>query len=187
MILYSKIFRKNIVKKSKYSDFVESLNNHRVEILPSSIKLFYRSDNLSFSSTIKFTDEDSFTKTSIGEFEDGAKFRFIQPQDSGLQQLKEDYDCEGAFSIASIDPQGFAIHFLMVKDPDSNQKIDNVDASDLVYRLIDASIMAFNSGLYAQSIDYIKKIAELDPEWKITLTHSKARNLSEIINYFQRK
>lgn len=186
MKLYSKIFQKNILKNSQNSNFVESLNGLQVSILSTRVFFYDKNEKVIFSSELDLQDEDGFTRTSLGNFEDGMQFRFIQPLSSGIANIRRAYECEGAFSIASIDRQGFAIHFLMVKSPSQEVEIEENGIKDQVYKLIDAASMAFNSQMHAQSVQFILKIAELDPGWKITATHPKARIISEIIDFFKK-
>lgn len=187
MKLYSKIFQKNILKSNTNSEFILSLNGLEVTILSTRVRFFNQKEQLVFSSELDFIEEDDFTKTYVGKFADGSKFRFIQPQELSMSNLRQEFDCEGAFSIASIDPQGFAIHFLLVKSPTVTLEVEGKDKKDQIYKLVDASVMAFNTGLYAQSIEFIKRIVELDPNWKISATHPKAKNISDIIDFFQKK
>lgn len=186
MKLYSKIFQKNILKPSQSSNFVESLNGLQVTILSTRVYFHDEHEKIKFTSELDLQDEDEFTKTYLGQFGDGTKFRLIQPQKLSLAQIKQEYDCEGAFSIASTDPQGFAIHFLLVKSSGIEVKIEEKGNRDQVYKLIDATVMAYQSGLYTQSVEFIKRIVELDPGWKITATHSKARDISDIIDFLKK-
>lgn len=182
MKLYSKIFRKTVLKKNKYSDLTESLNGNQVVILSTRIHFFDANEKLIFSSELDPLEEDDFTKTYQGQFADGTKFRVIQPHKASIENIRREYDCEGAFSIASIDPQGFAIHFLLVKTPSFPINVAESDVKDQVYKLIDASILAYTFGAPEKIDELVGRMLQLDPNQEIIQTHPEFAKFIGILN-----
>lgn len=182
MNLFAKIFQQNIVRSSEYSEFIRGLNGSSVEKYPSAIDFLNTNGDLIFTSEIDFLEDDPFTQTYIGHFIDGTKFRFIQPKEESLSNLKSQYECEGAFTIASIDPQGFAIHFLMVKQIGTPKQIESLGAKAQIYKLVEASILAFTWGIPDKLNEVLTKLIQLDPNLEITQTHPKFNQFSEILD-----
>lgn len=77
------------------------------------------------NSDLKFLEEDFSTISYLGKYKNRIEFRVIRPTDLSLANLKNRFDCEAAFSIASVDPSSYAVHFIL-SNSNQSPNIGNV-------------------------------------------------------------
>lgn len=111
--LTAKFWKKTILTGNDLSKKALGFDEAQVEISDTKIQI-KANDEIIFQSVLKPLPPDPWTISFRGVLEDGTEFRIIKPSDSSLSKLQKSMNCKGAFSIASMDPQGFAIHFLLV-------------------------------------------------------------------------
>ena len=163
-MLKARIFQTNVIKESNDIEKVKDIENQLIDLSPSKIKIVFDNGKVSIYN-LQFSEEDFSTSTYIGEFENGTKFRLIRPNELSLSNLKSRFNCVSGFSIASINPDGYAIHFLLIE-------IDNCDDVSLIskgnkeqmQRLVDGSLMAMQVGMHQNFLDYSKRLLKLIEE-----------------------
>lgn len=157
-MLRASIFQKNILSTSDKSEFAEGFQNCLVEIDDKNIVVYENEKIILKSQLFKFEDE-FHTTTYKGRFEDNEPFRIIRPKDFALENIKKEHNCISAFSIASINPDGFAIHFILTnKDDIRNTKSIDKGNNEQIERLIEGCILALQNELYQNFVDYSKRI-----------------------------
>lgn len=117
-MLYAKIYQRQILKDSANAAFVGSFDGKQVILSKSRIEVYDLDSTFHFASELRFAEEDPFSETTTytGEFSESSKFRLLRPGSLSLIQLKGEYNCKDAFTIASVDPQGYALRFILSED-----------------------------------------------------------------------
>ncbi|MFZ3575825.1 hypothetical protein [Tenacibaculum finnmarkense] len=170
-MLRASIFQKNILSKSDKSKFVQSFENCLVEIDEENIIVYDSEKIILKSQLLKF--EDEFQTTSYkGKFNDNEVFRIIRPKEFALSNIKAKHNCISVFSIASINPDGFAIHFILTEKNDirNTNSIDK-GKEEQIQKIIEGCILALQNELYQNFIDYSKRLLNL------------IETASELLNY----
>ncbi|MDO8998445.1 MAG: hypothetical protein Q7W45_01680 [Bacteroidota bacterium] len=177
----AKIFQTNVLRLSNEVHIVKEIEGQLVEINPKELKVSFQNGENSIYD-LEFLEKDFNTETYIGKFENDIKFRLIRPNDFALENLKKEYECVSAFSIASINPDGYAIHFLML-NINNDIGIDVVEKGDneQLKRLISGSIMAIQVGLHQNFIDYTKRILNMIFDINYLLEFENGGNLIQIM------
>lgn len=161
-MLRASIFQKNILNENPKSRLVENFNNNLVEIDNSNLKILNNEKIILLNSPLKKIEEDFNTTTYIGKFSDDENFRVIRPNDIPLANLKEEFNCVSAFSIASINPDGYAIHFILTEVSDVREIQNNNSAEkEQIQRLLEGSVLALQNKLHQNFIDYTKRLINL--------------------------
>ncbi|WP_417238779.1 hypothetical protein [Bizionia sp.] len=156
------IFQKNITRNSNESEKAIEFENCEVDISNKHLRITKNGTEL-LNSELKLLEEDISTISYLGKYSNGIEFRVIRPTYFSLTHLKNRFDCETAFSVASVDPSGYAIHFILSKT-NQNPNIGKVvekGKKEQIQRLIDGSIMALQTNLQSNFIDYSKRILSL--------------------------
>ncbi|MCB0749573.1 MAG: hypothetical protein KDC52_17465 [Ignavibacteriae bacterium] len=158
----SSIFQKNIAVSSPESEIALSFENCQIDISDRHLKISKNGNSL-LNTELTFQEKDFSTITYLGKFGTGVSFRVIRPTDLSLANLKSRFQCESAFSIASVSPSGYAIHFILTSEG-QNPNIGNVvekGKKEQIQRLIDGSTMALQANLHSNFIDFTKRILGL--------------------------
>ncbi len=160
-MLRASIFQKNILSKSDKSEFAERFQNCLVEIDDESITV-YENDKIILKSQLSKFEDEFHTTSYKGKFNDNEPFRIIRPKDFALENVKAEHKCISAFSIASINPDGFAIHFILTEKNDirNNNSIEKGN-EEQIQRLIKGCILALQNELYQNFVDYSKRLLNL--------------------------
>ncbi len=160
-MLRASIFQKNILSKSDKSEFAERFQNCLVEIDDESITV-YENDKIILKSQLSKFEDEFHTTSYKGKFNDNEPFRIIRPKDFALENVKAEHKCISAFSIASINPDGFAIHFILTEKNDirNNNSIEKGN-EEQIQRLIEGCILALQNELYQNFVDYSKRLLNL--------------------------
>ena len=180
-MLRASIFQKNILSKSDKSEFAESFQNCLVEIDENNITIYDDEKIILKSQLSKF--EDEFHTTSYkGKFNDNEPFRIIRPKDFALENVKAEHKCISAFSIASINPDGFAIHFILTEKNDirNNNSIEKGN-EEQIQRLIEGCILALQNELYQNFVDYSKRILNLINEGSDLLKYQNGDGILQVM------
>lgn len=163
------IFQKNNIPSPapEELELILSFNNSLVDLTESKI-LFDNESGLTQELPLKYSERDNFTITYIGMYRSGNPFRLIIPYGISMDLLKSKYNAEGGFTIGSLDPDGYAIAFILTTPSDFRQ-IDVITKGndEQIEKLIWASTLAFNAGLQEQFILFTKRILKLieyDPD-----------------------
>tara|TARA_R110002051_G_scaffold325519_1_gene428464 strand:- start:2384 stop:2977 length:594 start_codon:yes stop_codon:yes gene_type:complete len=176
------IFQKNITRNSTESEKAIGFENCVVDISNKHLRITNNGTEL-LNSELKLLEEDFSTISYLGKYENGIEFRVIRPTDLSLANLKNRFDCETAFSIASVDPSGYAVHFILSK---SNQKpnIGNViekGKTEQIQRLVDGSNMALQANLQSNFIDFSKRILSLVSDTNELSEYDNADQIIEVM------
>ena len=176
----SSIFQKNISSSSLESENALKFENCDIVISNTNLTITKNGQEL-LRTKLTLLEKDFSTISYLGKYANGVEFRVIRPTDSSLSNLKQRFDCESAFSIASVSPSGYAIHFTLSENG-QNPNIGNVvekEKNEQVQRLVDGSIMALQANLESNFIDFSKRILSLISD---TNELSEYENANEIID-----
>lgn len=135
------------------------------------------------NSDLKFLEEDFSTISYLGKYKNRIEFRVIRPTDLSLANLKNRFDCEAAFSIASVDPSSYAVHFIL-SNSNQSPNIGNVvdkGKKEQVQRLIDGSIRALQVNLQSNFIDFSKRILSLISDTRELMEYNNADQIVEVM------
>ena len=178
------IFQKNISPNGQ-KDAVESalnINNALVEFTVDKMLVKYENGNLE-SFHIEFFEEDFITISHLGKFANGIPFRLIQPIGTALQNVKAKYSSLGAFSIGSLSPDGYGIHFVLLEpEVQRHQNPENQSNVEQVQDLVNSAIMAKEFGLDSKFIEFSKRllaIIQADPT--VLAKQSNSQELVQLI------
>ena len=161
-MLRANIFQKNILKSNKHTTLIESIENLLVDINNNSLKVYDNQEQLILNSTLIKIEEDFHTTTFHGQFQDGTLFRIIRPNEISLENIKKEFNCISAFSIASIEQDGYAIHFILTdRNEIKNNSVVEKGKEEQIERLIEGCILALENKLYTNFVDYSKRILAL--------------------------
>ena len=160
-MLRASIFQKNILSKSDKSEFAERFQNCLVEIDDESITV-YENEKIILKSQLSKFENEFHTTSYKGKFNDDEPFRIIRPKDFALENVKAEHKCISAFSIASINPDGFAIHFILT-DKNDIRNTNSIEKGneEQIQRLIEGCILALQNELYQNFVDYSKRLLNL--------------------------
>lgn len=180
-MLRASIFQKNILSKSDKSEFAESFQNCLVEIDDESI-IVYENEKIILKSQLSKFEDEFHTTSYKGKFNDNEPFRIIRPKDFTLENVKNEHNCISAFSIASINPDGFAIHFILTKKDDIRNKNSTDRGNDeQIQRLIEGCILALQNELYQKFIDYSKRILNIINEGSDLLKYQNGNGILQVM------
>lgn len=155
------IFQKNILSKSDKSDLAESFQNCLVDIDENRL-IIYNEGTIILKSDLTKIEDDFHTTTYKGNYNDNEAFRVIRPKDIALENVKKQHSCISAFSIASISPSGYAIHFILNEKNDI-RNINPVEKGieEQIQRLIEGCVLALENELYQNFVEYSKRLLNL--------------------------
>lgn len=160
-MLRASIFQKNILSKSDKSDFAESFQNCLVEIDEENITI-YRDESIILKSQLSKFEDEFHTTSYKGKFNDDESFRIIRPKEVTLINVKSQHNCVSAFSIGSLNPDGYAIHFILTEKNDiRNTNTVEKGIEEQIQRLIEGCILALQNELYENFVDYSKRLLKL--------------------------
>lgn len=169
------IFQTNIVNSSDQAtiEFVLGLNHSLVDITSSQI-IIQRSNGI-HKFDIQFAEKDTHTTTHKGKFINGVPFRLVQPQGLALEMTKNNHKAKGGFTIGSINPDGFAIHFILTEKNDIRESNASSKGNDeQIQRLIDGALMSIQFEAHQKFTEVTKRMIQL-----IKASPSKLRNFSK--------
>ena len=183
MIMYkTSIFQKNIARQSTESEKAIGFDNCNVDISTKHLRITNGGTEL-LNSDLKFLEEDFSTISYLGKYKNRIEFRVIRPTDLSLANLKNRFDCEAAFSIASVDPSSYAVHFIL-SNSNQSPNIGNVvdkGKKEQVQRLIDGSIRALQVNLQSNFIDFSKRILSLISDTRELMEYNNADQIVEVM------
>ena len=183
MIMYkTSIFQKNIARHSTESEKAIGFDNCNVDISTKHLRITNGGTEL-LNSDLKFLEEDFSTISYLGKYKNRIEFRVIRPTDLSLANLKNRFDCEAAFSIASVDPSSYAVHFIL-SNSNQSPNIGNVvdkGKKEQVQRLIDGSIRALQVNLQSNFIDFSKRILSLISDTRELMEYNNADQIVEVL------
>ena len=111
------------------------------------------------SFSIRFSEKDFSTTTHIGHFQNGRDFRLIQPIDLSLEMAKSNHNAVGAFTLGSVNPSGWAVHFFLTEKNDIRQtSVFEKGSSDQIQKLIQGSLMGIKFGLPDKFVEFSKRL-----------------------------
>jgi hypothetical protein len=154
------IFQKNIASEIELDslDSVISIHHSIVSITKNLLSIkTNRGEEYSFP--IKFYEKDSFTTTHIGIFKNGYKFRLIQPKDLSLEMAKSTHNALGAFTLGTVNPNGWAVHFILTDIDDIRQNhIYETGSAEQIQKLIQGAMLGIQFGLPNKFIEFSKRL-----------------------------
>jgi hypothetical protein len=110
----AKIFQRNIMNNSEQVSYnlVNSFDEAEIELNNQTIKIKTKKGE-TYLYQLTYSERDTFTETYLGEFDNGYKFRLTKPIGVALEMTKLQSSATDAFSLGSISPTGWAIHFYL--------------------------------------------------------------------------
>ena len=170
-MLRASIFQKNILSKSDKSELAESFQNCLVEIDEENITI-YQDENIILKSQLSKFEDEFHTTSYKGKFNNNEPFRIIRPKEIALANVKSQHNCVSAFSIGSLNPDGYAIHFILTEKNDiRNTNTIEKGTDEQIQRLIEGCILALQNELYENFVEYSKRLLNL------------IKSGSELLNY----
>lgn len=108
----ARIFQRNIVSKSEqvFYELVNTFDEAEIELSNQTIRIKTKKGE-TYQYKITYSGHDTFTETYLGQFDNGNKFRLTKPIGVALEMTKLKSSAIDAFSLGSISPTGWAIHF----------------------------------------------------------------------------
>ncbi len=108
------IFQRNLMTNTEQVsyDLVNSFDEAEIELNNQTIKIKTKKGE-TYQYKLIFSERDTFTETYLGQFNDGNKFRVTKPIGVALEMTKLKSSAIDAFSLGSISPTGWAIHFYL--------------------------------------------------------------------------
>lgn len=160
-MLKAKIYKTNILDHSKSVERVKQIDNQLISLSNSSVNIRYNNGAVK-KYDLRFSEKDFSTSTYIGKFKNGNSFRLIKPNKFALNNLKKRFKCISAFTIASLSPDGYAIHFVLTKT-DNNDDIPIISRSNIEQkqRLVQGAFIANQNGLMPNFLEYTKRLLNL--------------------------
>jgi hypothetical protein len=111
-------------------------------------------------------EEDFFKISYVGKHLNGDEFRVMRPKGFTLLNIKQQFDCEAVFCIASRSSNDYAIHFILTqKDKRINSSFliekGKKEKTEKIQRLIGGAITALEMNLPNNFIYFSKLIMGL--------------------------
>jgi hypothetical protein len=160
-MLYAKIFQTNVINHSNELSRVKEFEGQLLKLDPNQLIVSFHNGK-SATYRLEFLEEDFLSKTYLGKFDNDVKFRLIYPSDFTLNNLKTKYNCVSAFSIGSLNPDGYAIHFLLFESiVDCKLEIVEKDIAEQIEMLILVALMELKAGQHQFFLEYSKRILGL--------------------------
>ncbi|WP_298265951.1 hypothetical protein [uncultured Lutibacter sp.] len=154
------LFQKNVASQIE-SDSLEiaiSFHHSLVSIDEKTFKV-KTLNSKDFNFPIRFSEKDSFTTTNIGKFENGNEFRLIQPIGLSLDMAKSKNNALGGFTLGSLNPNGWAVHFFLTHKDDIRQtNVLSKGSDEQIQKLIQGSMMGIKFGLPNKFIEFSKRL-----------------------------
>lgn len=178
------IFQKNISENADNEavSIVLSIEGSLVEITDETFKI--KDENgLVEQVKISLFEKDFSTISYLGKFNNDISFRLIKPHGQSLESVIKSQNAIGAFSIGSLSPDGFGIHFILV-DPSENRNsnTENLSNRNQLQNFIEVSIISFEWGLEDKFIEFTKRMLEIiknNPE--ILMEFNRVDEIIEIL------
>jgi hypothetical protein len=112
-----------------------------------------------YSFPIRFIEKDFSTTTHIGKYQNGREFRLIQPKDLSLKMAKSTHNALGAFTLGTVSPNGWAVHFILTDKDDIRQtNISEKGSTEQIQKLIQGAMMGIQFGLRNKFIEFSKRL-----------------------------
>jgi hypothetical protein len=154
------LFQKNVASQIE-SDSLEIAISFQHSLVSIGEKIFKVKtlNGKEYSFPIRFSEKDSFTTTNIGKFENGNDFRLIQPIGLSLDMAKSKNNALGGFTLGSVNPNGWAVHFFLTHKDDIRQTNVLAKGSDeQIQKLIQGSMMGIRFGVPNKFIEFSKRL-----------------------------
>ena len=162
-MLRANIFQQNISanSQSEIVNMILNFNHALVEITPNQISI--KKDNGGEQKfAIEFFEKDMHTTTHTGKFDNGVPFRLIQPHGMALESVKSKHNSKGAFSLGSLNPDGFAIHFILTEPNDiRSNDMTSKGNNEQIQKLIEGAFMSLQFGLHQKFVEVTKRLIPL--------------------------
>ena len=154
------LFQKNVASQIE-SDSLEiaiSFHHSLVSIDEKTFKV-KTLNGKEFNFPIRYSEKDSFTTTNIGKFENGNEFRLIQPIGLSLDMAKSKNNALGGFTLGSLNPNGWAVHFFLTHKDDIRQtNVLSKGSDEQIQKLIQGSMMGIKFGVPNKFIEFSKRL-----------------------------
>ena len=136
------LFQKNIASQIE-ADSLEIAISFQHSLVNISAELFTIEtlNGEHYSLPINFSEKDFSTTTYKGKFQNGRDFRLIQPTDLSLDMAKSNHNALGAFTLGSVNPSGWAVHFFLTDKDDIRQtNVSEKGSTEQIQKLIQVGI-----------------------------------------------
>lgn len=178
------LFQRNIVSESDKENInlVNGFNNALVEILESQLTVKTAGGKL-YNYPLQYSEQDFMSTTHLGKFANGTPFRLIQRKGASLEIAKAKFGAVGAFTIGSISPNGWAIHFYLTTEKDVRDvAIVESGSNDQIQKLIDGSLMSLQFNMSQKFVEFSKRLLlMIEKEPSQLLKFNRAKEFVEIM------
>ena len=157
------LFQKNIASNIETDSLEIAISCHH-SLVSISDKLFSVKtlNGQLFSIPIQFSEKDISTTTHVGSFKNGGAFRLIQPTELSLFTAKSTHNALGAFSLGSVNPNGWAVHFFLTAKDDLRQTtVLEKGVPDQIQKLIHGSMMSIKFGIPGKFFEFSKLLLQM--------------------------
>jgi hypothetical protein len=154
------LFKKNVASNVEAQSLATASSLHQALVSLSSDTLIFKTNNgVKQSIKLSYKEKDFSTSTYIGRFENGSDFRLVQPTGLALDMAKKKYNAINAFTIASINPNGWALNFFLTEKDDLRQtSIEEKGSQEQIQRLIQGAMMSIQLGMQDKFIEITKRL-----------------------------
>lgn len=154
------LFQKNIASQIEIDSLEIALSLHHSLVSITENLLSIRTvSGEQYNFQIRFIEKDFSTTTHIGKFQNGRKFRLIQPKDLSLKMVKSTHNALGAFTLGTVNPNGWAVHFILTDKDDIRQtNVSEKGSTEQIQKLIQGAMMGIQFGLPQKFIEFSKRL-----------------------------
>jgi hypothetical protein len=160
------LFQKNIASNIENDSLEIAISfHHSLVSITDKMLTVKTSDGQTYSFPIQFSEKDFSTTTHTGRFDNGRDFRLIQPMDLSLNMAKSNHNALGAFSLGSVNPSGWAVHFFLTEKNDIRQtSVFEKGSSGQIQKLIQGSLISIKFGLPDKFVEFSKRLLTMIEE-----------------------
>jgi hypothetical protein len=157
------LFQKNIASNIENDSLEIAISFHHSLVSVTDKTLTVKTLNgETHSFPIRFSEKDFTTTTHVGRFQNGRDFRLIQPMDLSLEMAKSNHNALGAFTLGSVNPSGWAVHFFLTEKNDLRQtNVFEKGSAEQIQKLIQGSLMGIKFGLPDKFVEFSKRLLPL--------------------------
>jgi hypothetical protein len=157
------LFQKNIASKIENDSLEIAIGlHHSLVRITDKILNVKALNGETHSFPIRFSEKDFSTTTHIGKFQNGRDFRFIQPKDLSLKMAMINHNALGAFTLGSVNPNGWAVHFYLTEKNDLRQTdVLEKGSVDQIQKLIQGSMMGIKFGVPDKFVEFSKRLLQI--------------------------
>ena len=150
-------------KQDPSASYLRRFDGANIEL--SETSMIIHGDSTSLTFPLDRHEEDIMSITYISRLPNNTPFRIVLGRSNGFGESNEPIN----LSLASLNPDGWSVTFLVSERIKLNLDIVVVQPISQLERLIQGSIMALNYGLVAQFVELSKRTIDFATEFGLSL------------------